>query len=194
MEHFLKYVRTSMVGARRIQPVPFDFEFALHSHQFTLRSLLPHLDPPVKEILPLYAEPAISNDDARLLEMFSTGLDGPQTRLAHAPARLPLLPSRHTYKSTAAFMPRERDPRVIRERATEEGRMGEEALRRLMTGKEVTRREQKKIWQDTMEAMASLVEESPDMPEDTTFRIDLTRPPVNAERAYWRKPVRAEGT
>ena len=44
---------------------------------------------------------------------------------------LPPLPSAHTYKATAVFLHREKDTRKIRELATEEGKLGEQALRKL---------------------------------------------------------------
>ena len=50
----------------------------------------------------------------------------------YIPSHFPAFPSKHTYKATPEFTEREKDPRAVRERATEEGRLGEEALRRLI--------------------------------------------------------------
>jgi hypothetical protein len=47
------------------------------------------------------------------------------------PSFLPPLPSAHTYKDTAVYPERETDSRKIRELATEEGKLGEQALRKL---------------------------------------------------------------
>lgn len=44
---------------------------------------------------------------------------------------LPPLPSAHTYRDSAVFSERETDTRKIRELATEEGKLGEQALRKL---------------------------------------------------------------
>lgn len=46
---------------------------------------------------------------------------------------LPPLPSAHTYKNSAVYTARETDSRKIREMATEEGKLGEQALRKLAT-------------------------------------------------------------
>ena len=190
-----------MASSRRTQPVPRDFEFALISHRYTIRSLLPHVDPPIRQSSPpIYAEDSLSDMNKQLMERFHATLhDHPQPKLSYAPRVLPILPSRHTYKASLSFIPRERDPRRIRELAIEEARMGEEALRRLTieTGprkeKELTntrRQQQKKHWRETMEAMAGEVSGDTEMVDDTSFKMDLTGIPVNADRMNWRKPVR----
>lgn len=45
---------------------------------------------------------------------------------------LPPFPSKHTYKVTPVFTERPTEPRMIRERATEEARLAENALRKLL--------------------------------------------------------------
>lgn len=204
MRHLLSYVRASMVSSRRTQPVPHDFEFALTSHRYTNQSLLPHLDPPVahdQSSLPMFVEPLISDANEQLMEHFHATLhDHPQPMLPYAPRALPILPSRHTYRATTAFVPRERDPKKIRELATEQARLGEEALRRLVAGtglskrkqsegKLTVRQRQRKLWQDTMEAMLGDMKGDTEMVDDATFKMDLAAVPVNADRANWRKPV-----
>ncbi len=49
----------------------------------------------------------------------------------HIPSTFPAFPSQHTFRDTPVLPPRERDPRRIRELAIEEGRLGEQALRKL---------------------------------------------------------------
>ena len=56
---------------------------------------------------------------------------GDLRRFSRTTSSLPPLPSAHTYKDTAVFPQRETDTRRIRELATEEGKLGEQALRRL---------------------------------------------------------------
>jgi Transcription factor TFIID complex subunit 8 C-term len=61
------------------------------------------------------------------------GLNGREEkrRDRHVPSTFPAFPSQHTFRDTAVLPPRERDPRRVRELATEEGRLGEQALRKL---------------------------------------------------------------
>ena len=191
-----------MVASRRPRAIPHDFELALTSHRYTLRSLLPHLDPPVtRNSCPsIFAEDSLSDQNKQLMERFHTTLnDHSQPKLAYAPRVLPILPSHHTYKATLSFLPRERDAKKIRELATEEARMGEEALRRLIAGSSpqkereldgTSRQRQTKQWRETMEAMAHEVSGEVDLMDDTGFRMDLTGAPVNADKLNWRKPVR----
>ena len=206
MSHFLSYAKASMSSSRRSQLSPQDFEFALTSHHYTFRCLLPHLDPPVAQdlrCLPILADAVAHNGNELLMERFHATLnDYTQPRLPYAPRGLPLLPSHHTYKATQSFIPRERDPKRIRELATEEARMGEEALRRLVAGtgqsrtketdgKLSSRQKQKKLWHETMEAMAADAIGSKEMLDETTLNVDLAGAPVNADHVYWRKPVRS---
>ena len=52
-------------------------------------------------------------------------------RFALNTSSLPPLPSAHTYRDTGVFPHRETDSRRLRELATEEGKLGEQALRKL---------------------------------------------------------------
>lgn len=193
-----------MSSSRRTRPLPHDFEYALISHRYTFQSLLPHLNPPVStedSYLQLVAETVTADENVQLMGGFHATLnDHAEPKLAYAPRMLPILPSRHTYRATLSFLPRERDPKKIRELATEEARMGEEALRRLVQktgqqkGKELERtlthrQKQRKLWQDTMEAMAGEIKGDNDMLDDTTIKMDLTSIPVNADRANWRRSL-----
>ena len=209
MRNFLAYAKASMFSGRRNQAIPYDFDFALNCNRFTLRCLLPHLDTPVdptRSSLPLILDSASADQDEQLMTRFHTFMnDNTQARLPYAPRILPVLPSSHTFKASISFMPRERDPKRIRELATEEARMGEEALRRLVLErgrpqgielektKNNTRSKQqqrRKMWQETMQAIAAEKLGDTEMLEDTTFKVDMTGVPVNGDRVNWRKLLR----
>jgi hypothetical protein len=87
------------------------------------------------------------------------------TNRSYVPKHFPDFPSKHTYSATPVFTERARDPRQIRERAAEDGRHGEEALRKLAsaafrdnptssTGKD------KKLWGRRMESMETMFEKT----------------------------------
>ena len=223
MAHYLADVRQSMLSCRRTQPTPQDFLQALHTHQLSLRSLLLHLDPPVPPQRSQFSlQKATAQDDEQLQLQFL----GPILNSApdehtkvYVPKHFPDFPSKHTYKATPEFPDREHDPKRIRERATEEGRLGEEALRRLVGAasdnpahasqqrKEITstRARRDQLWMETMQAVTQGAPE--EMDHSTGFggvgkgkqkEGNSTRPSfgnrglgaaVNAERRYWRKPA-----
>ncbi|KAH3908280.1 transcription initiation factor TFIID subunit 8 [Parastagonospora nodorum] len=139
MTKFLSQVQKSMSSARRTETVPHDWVYALvssglrgsgplESHLDTgdvPPSLLqPHFDPP--------APPEAPPPDTESL--LGPGLSGKADKEArpYIPSHFPPFPSRHTYKSTPVFTERENDPRKIREKATEEGILAEQSLRKLM--------------------------------------------------------------
>ena len=220
MAHFLASVQKSMLSCRRIQAIPQDFLYALNAHRLTLRSLLPHLDPPIslnKTQPPLAAQPALDFENQERDRLLTKLLnDTTQQRLPNL-QHFPSLPSKHTYQFESIYTLRETDPRRIRERATEEGRLGEGALRKLVrvhtvespsklsgpqTGKVSVRDQGRALWKATMEAV--LEAESEDSLSRATQldlgEMDLDIPgsghttassyfgsPVNAERRYWRK-------
>ena len=142
MAHFLASVRQSMLASRRTQPIPHDFLYALTSHQLSLTSLLPHLDPPVEhsqtqsllQIAP-QSFPDTRAEEAVIAKLLHEPIATATATVAPMPLprTFPALPSWHTYKASPVFARRELDPKTIRERATEEGRRGEEALRRLVS-------------------------------------------------------------
>lgn len=137
MVHFLSAVRQSMLSCRRRQPIPQDFTRALTVHNLTVSSLIPHLQPPVSPSLsqiPLEIATGDVPSQPSLLTFLGPTLNGAVEKAQNSfiPSHFPAFPSKHTYKATAEFTEREKDPRAVRERATEEGRLGEEALRRLI--------------------------------------------------------------
>ena len=221
MAHYLADVRQSMHACRRTQPLPQDFLQALHTYQLSLRSLLPHLDPPVppsKSQFSLESTP-IDNDEQQQLKFLGPLLNGTQEQNAKkfVPKHFPDLPSTHTYKATPEFPEREQDPRKVRERATEEGRLGEEALRRLVgagsrhpahvlqqrRGNQSLRAKRAQMWMETMQAVEAPVFNGMDTDDgifagkgkqkesdpNSSFSGDSRLSSVvNSEKRYWRKP------
>lgn len=137
MLHFLSTVRQSMLSCRRRQPIPQDFTYALSQNNLTVSSLIAHLQPPVPPSpSQIWLESANEAEAPHpdVLPFLGPALSGAsdKDRTPYIPSHFPAFPSKHTYKSTPEFTEREQDPRAVRERATEEGRLGEEALRRLI--------------------------------------------------------------
>lgn len=227
MAHYLADVRQSMLSCRRTQAIPQDFLQALHTHQLSLSSLLPHLDPPVdpsRTQFPLQMEIAQDNGEQHLRFLGSLLNADPDENLrAYVPKHFPELPSKHTYKATPEYAKHDQDPRKVREKATEEGRLGEEALRRLVcagagksaqesqTGRKTqsARAVRDLVWMETMQAVT---QETPDG-MDIEMEVGVSKekikegdhqpmaslgygrlgPAVNAEKRYWRKPVFQRG-
>ena len=224
MAHYLADVRQSMLSSRRMQATPEDFLQALHTHQLSLHSLQPHLTPPIppkRSQYPLQTDgPDDGTQERQLLllgPLLNSGVD--QTVKKFIPKHFPGLPSKHTYKETAEFSEREQDPRKIRERATEEGRLGEEALRKLVgqaaahpaaealqKGKKQTAREKRdQMWRETMAAVAQGDSNTADgdtamggvekgkqqegQPVSLVF-CGHVGSAVNYEKKYWRKPAK----
>lgn len=222
MAHYLADVRRSMLSCRRTQPIPQDFLQALHTHQLSLRSLLPHLNPPVppeRSQFPIHSEPA-QEDEHQQLRFLGSILNSAEEEQAktYVPKHFPDLPSKHTYRATAEFPSLDVDPRKVRERATEEGRLGEEALRRLVAsssghltnnsqhkqGPKSTRERRDEMFRETMAAVTEAASDSMEVDgagvigkgkqkeEDLTsmsFGSGRLHSAVNAEKRYWRKPV-----
>ena len=218
MVHFLTDVRQSMLSSRRTRAIPQDFLQALHTHQLSLRSLLPHLDPPITPSHSQFALPieVVKDEENHALPFLGPALnDAPDERVKiYVPQHFPAFPSKHTYKATPDFPDREKDPRKIRERATEEGRMGEEALRRLVgaasengpipklespsKGMSMHKRRDQ-LWRETMQILASRYKNSLEGMEKDREREGNSGEPlkgssrvssaVNADRRFWRKGI-----
>ncbi|KAI4264357.1 MAG: hypothetical protein L6R42_000542 [Xanthoria sp. 1 TBL-2021] len=228
MHDFLADVRQSMLACRRTKFIAPDFLQALHTHQLSLRALLPHLDPPVprkKAQITLTYEPKQEEEqcDHRFLGADLNDTSDQRSR-SYIPRHFPTLPSKHTYQATAEYPSREEDPRKIRERAAEEGRLAEEALRRLVSAKSSDRpptlrggrrgksvREQRDdLWKETMQAVNSVAtierSEGADTMDLDYSRSELVMPgktvtdngrissAVNAEKRYWRRVAPAQGS
>ncbi|KAJ6157830.1 hypothetical protein N7470_005422 [Penicillium chermesinum] len=98
---------------------------------------------------------------------FLTALRGEEseTDRSYVPKNFPDFPSKHTYSATPVFTERDNDPRKIREQAADDGRHGEEALRRLASAAHRdnptnTIGRDKKPWGRKMESMESMFEKT----------------------------------
>ncbi|KAF2099676.1 hypothetical protein NA57DRAFT_55621 [Rhizodiscina lignyota] len=173
MLHFLSIVRQSMASSRRRQPIPHDFIRALAHHNLTSSSLEPHVKVPIPPLLaqqpilgPPPDEPVPPNLDAMLGDELNGKAEKKERK--YIPKHFPGLPSKHTWQATPVFPKREEDPRKIRERATEEGVLVEQALRKLMAAKKrglQKRRplaaveqngaelQRKQVWDDALQAV-----------------------------------------
>jgi hypothetical protein len=219
--HQLSNVSISMISSRRAQPIPLDFAFALQKQKLSLSSLEPHLQsliPPSISQRPLPTPPPEEPPDPPLSPVLGPALNGAldKQKTPYIPTHFPSFPSKHTYKATPEFTERERDPRKVRECATEEGRLGEEALRRLLgaasSGGHGTscssgirsreRKQRDKMWEQTVEALIKGVGVSNLSNGDSeigTTRISVADKGlatvltpefsivVNSEKEYWRK-------
>ena len=132
MLHVITLLATSQ---RRTRPTVVDFEDMLQHTDITLSSLESEmLRMPSRThsfVLPPNTPPPPPTPDL-------TALLGPELAETELQKRgtledfFPPLPSRHTYKATPLFTERPTEPRIIRERATEEARLAENALRKLL--------------------------------------------------------------
>lgn len=127
-----------MVAARRACPIASDFETAIDVFD------IPRPDDQLRSYKteteinpPLYPTPPPEDEFHNLVELPASFL-GPELdghgelqRFSFSTSGLPELPSAHTYKDTAVYPHRESDTRKIRELATHEGKLGEQALRKL---------------------------------------------------------------
>jgi transcription initiation factor TFIID subunit 8 len=139
MRNFLGQVHKSMSSARRTETVSSDWVYALTSNGITgSSSLEQHLDTgeiPPSLLQPSFAPPEPAEQPPPDLEgLLGPGLSGKADKDAkrYIPSHFPPFPSKHTWKATPVFTERENDPRKIREKATEEGILAEQSLRKLM--------------------------------------------------------------
>ncbi|KAK5115317.1 hypothetical protein LTR62_001517 [Meristemomyces frigidus] len=136
MLRFTTYIRTSMHNGRRITPIAQDFSQALSfmPNTSTASNLKAQIKLPIPETIsypsipaPAPAEPT-APDFSALLQPLTT-----QHPPRWIPSHFPALPARHSWQSTPVFPEREKDARKMRELATQEGQLAEQALRRLAT-------------------------------------------------------------
>lgn len=204
-----------MQASRRAQPVPHDFVHALSQFGITSSSLDPHLQIsiPFSVTQPPLFPP--SKNTADVESEFAAGLDSSEEgaiRKPYIPKHFPNFPSQHAYKDTPTYTQRETDATKIREHATQEGILAEQALRKLMAASKAGARanrtrkgsadaymqQTEDIWQETLAALAESdrnfndsgvfgldgVMELAKLPEDQLGAI------VNYDRAYWRQGAR----
>lgn len=134
MLHISTFIRQSMLSSRRTQPVPQDFEHALKHSRLSPDDLRPYITTPrtVAPIPTLLPSPPPEDEVTRKLPFLNAlRVEEGQTNRSYVPKHFPDFPSKHTYSTTAVFTERDNDPRKIREQAAEDGRHGEEALRKL---------------------------------------------------------------
>ncbi|OQO06073.1 hypothetical protein B0A48_08661 [Cryoendolithus antarcticus] len=133
MLSILTDVREGMDAQRRATPTATDFSWALSRVGSTRSPAQLHdymksgLPEPISYPPLLDPSPALATapDFSSLLQPL---IERP---LAYVPPHFPSLPSQHAWKSTPVFASRETDARKIREKATEEGKLAEGALRKL---------------------------------------------------------------
>lgn len=172
MMNLLGDVRKSMTSARRTEPVPHDWVYALARDGFTgSSSLEQHLD--TGEVPPSLLQPTLFSSVpehdpvAEIDEIIGPDLSGRPDKESrtYIPKHFPPFPPKHTYVATPVFTQRETDPRKIREKATDEGIEAEKSLRKLMAKQKEGLQKQKagkrkrsqrmkesdKLWQEAME-------------------------------------------
>lgn len=138
MLRFCSKVQRSMRAARRTVPIATDFESAIASLDVPLLSdQVQALQYKRETELVLLPTPP-PEDPFHKHAILPPALLGPELGAQEAlkafhrnPKFLPPLPSAHTYRTTSFLPPRENDSRRIRELATDEGKLGEQALRKL---------------------------------------------------------------
>ena len=216
MAHFLLAVQRSMLSGRRTQAHTEDFLQALHEHSLSLRALIPHLAPPIPQSKSQieFSQAARSNGK-KIPTQSDQSLPGgmvDDVSVEQIPEHFPKLPSQHTYRATSNFYERELNPREIREKATEEGRLGEEALRRFVGAVSAhctaaplpTKRKKSALetkderWRKTMEALGVSADGDPTRPPDQPANSDDASATwsghlgaaVNVEKKYWRTAAR----
>ncbi|KAF2485272.1 transcription factor TFIID complex subunit 8 C-term-domain-containing protein [Neohortaea acidophila] len=134
MLNFLHHVRTSMQSNRRTSPTALDFASALALVPNTSSASL--LKPLLGEKIPeSISSPSIPDPDPAppAAPDFSSLLQPLVTAQppSYIPKHFPSLPPKHAWRHTSVYADREHDARKMRERATEEGMLAEQALRKL---------------------------------------------------------------
>jgi len=209
-EHFLSKITSSMLNGRRSQPTPLDYYYGLEQFDIPIASLKPHLKPPIPlakshiqlEPLPFIDEELEKQKFKELTKLLGKELDGAvdKEKRSHIPKKFIPYPSKHTYKFTPRDDRRETDTRKIRETAAKEARLGEEALRRLITvgksgkandvkkaaSKDALGKEKHEQWERVMASFASLSAE-----QNSRQRIEEEDQTmiVNSESRFYRKGV-----
>lgn len=165
-----------MVASRRSKPLPNDFISALADHNTPYASqLLEHVNadiPRYAMALPVLGPNPGDPPPVKLDGVLGAELAGKREKSSRRwiPKHFPDLPSKHTWQSTPVFPERETDPRKIREKATQEGVLAEQALRKLMAAqkqggqlkgrerqirphRERPQAEAKKVWEEALQAI-----------------------------------------
>ncbi|KAJ5161333.1 hypothetical protein N7492_006725 [Penicillium capsulatum] len=219
MVHISTFVRQYMLSSRRTQPLPQDFEHALKHTRISPGGLDKYITTPgsVSRTPTLPSSPPPEDEVKRKLPFLNALRDEEgQTNRSYVPKNFPDFPSKHTYSTTAVLTERDNDPRKIRERAAEDGRHGEEALRKLAgaafrDNPTSSSGRDKKLWGQRMESMESMFQKTvkglakklqkdargpaamdiDSLPTDgdkskVSWNLEMG-PIVNCERDYWRR-------
>lgn len=127
-----------MLIARRTAPIATDFETAIHvldiprpDDQLKPYATKPPINP---QLLPTPPPDDTFHNTVNLpTDFLGPELDGhgQLQRFGFNTSVLPALPSAHTFRETPLYPTLEKDTRKIRELATQEGKLGEQALRKL---------------------------------------------------------------
>jgi transcription initiation factor TFIID subunit 8 len=193
-----------MLNARRPEPTPLDFEYALSKFDIPLASIRPHLKNPIPtekvkvDLQALPSEEPTKKSEATLAKLLGKELSGEpdKRKKSYIPKKFIPFPSKHTYKWTEKESLRETDPRKIREEAAKSARYAEEALRRLVkvskAGKEKDvkiaasrdprSKERHELWEKAMEDLMAGKDHTGAADEDQSMI-------VNAQSQYFRKPI-----
>lgn len=138
VQNLCSKVHRSMIAARRVVPIPPDFDSAFYALDLPLPDdqLTPYetkheINPPLLPTPP--AEDEFHNTHELPQRLLGPELSRQQDlkKFSFNTSSLPPVPSAHTYRDTPVFLDREKDSKRIRELATEEGKLGEQALRKL---------------------------------------------------------------
>lgn len=120
---------------RRTRPTVNDFEDLMPELNLTpadLEAELQRLPRPKRPAFPLPPPAPAPEPDPDLSKLLGPELDGSKDKRGRLYDHLPPFPSKHTYTSTPVFAERPTEPRMIREKATAEARLAEQALRKLL--------------------------------------------------------------
>lgn len=195
-----------MQNARRTQPIPLDFEYALWKFDLPFASLAPHLNPPIPSNLTQIRLEAVSTselEDLKEKEKLSTLILGDELNgeldkdaKLYIPKNFIPFPSKHTYKWTDIEVKPKRDRRMVREANAKEARKGEEALSRYMAsiesgksakGKEISTdpqiRKSHTLWENVMTSLMSNQKSNGIVKDKQDERKSKA---VNAESQYFR--------
>jgi transcription initiation factor TFIID subunit 8 len=169
-----------MHSARRTETVTSDWVHALKAVGMVGSSIVEkHLDTgsvPPSLLQPSFSPPRPPSPPPHDLDgLLGPDLSGKADKDArkYIPAHFPSFPSKHTWKATPVYTSRESDPRKIREKATEEGILAEQSLRKLMAaqkaglqGNKARKQRRSKrmkksdaLWQDAMNDLQADEEE-----------------------------------
>lgn len=201
MHHLFGDVTRSMLSCNRTRPIADDFLQSLHSHQLLLTSLIPHLNPPVppeksQVALPVDDAPQVVHSWQPSLDLFQDGSSSERIR-PYIPNHFPEFPSKHTYKATPELPSAKADPRKVRELATEEARLGEAALRKLVgarsdmntstsvssgQGFKSMRAKRDEAWKEAMQSVTLISNDEADF-NDVMQGLDSPRPNARYEGA-----------